>query len=475
MSYKGNDLDLRPLHAAAGVAGHAMNAGAGPIAVDDLVLASANEAYEVARFHASPEVRLEHLLHALTRVTAAAGILAALGIVTDRLRRDTAVAIAASMPAGPLESAHAPAASAAFEDVLRRAAELASVRRVPASVHDLLRTLLRGGPESPAAALLMQAAADPHQLARWRDETAMRTPALGQHPASLPADATVALHARLDQMESAVRALGAEAAADRKLIVESLMALRGDLHALRAEREQAPAGQPIAGLDATLDAKLGELGESLAARFAGLDKLAAGAPWQPLVERVASLEEHLGHQDGEVAKRLAITLSETVSNALSSRLDQSETALKRLRDELARLSSATGERQIALEASIRAQLQSAEEAGKTHERDLTEIYEALVKLGTNQQTLGDNLSTWRVESSGDVGIVSNRLQQLEHTALDLLTRLATDVTALRQGGADDETRRSNGFKRWLYGTSSVLGTGWRSGAGAPGRKPDETS
>ena len=441
MSYKGNDLDLRPSQPAAG--GVAAYAGASPISVDDIVLASCNAAYDAARFHASAEVRPEHLLHALTRVTGAAAMLAALGIGTDQLRRDTAVAIAAAMPAGPLEGAHAPSASAAFEDVLRRATELARVRHMPASVHDVLRTLLRGGPESPAAALLMQAAADPQQLARWRDDMVARVAFTSAPAPSLPSDAVVALHARLDQLEAAMRALGAEAAADRKLIVESLQALRS--------REHAPAALQIGGFDATLDTKLGEFGHSFSENFG-----------QPLLERVESIEAHLTGESGGVAKALAITLSETVSNALSTRLDQSEAALKRLRDELARLSSATGERQIALEASIRAQLQSAEEASKTHERELTEIYEALVKLGTNQQTLGDNLSTWRIESGGDVGIVSNRLQQLEQTSLDLLTRLASDVTALRQAGGEDEPGRSNGFKRWLYGTSSVLGSGRRT-------------
>ena len=94
--------------------------------------------------------------------------------------------------------------------------------------------------------------------------------------------------------------------------------------------------------------------------------------------------------------------------------------------------SSNGERQIALEASVRAQLQGAEEAGKTHARDLGEIYQALVKLGANQQTLGDNFTAWRIESGGDIGIVSNRVQQLEQTMLDLLGHFGGELQALRQ-------------------------------------------
>jgi len=111
MAYKGGDLNLRlagpavsreapsptprgggaPWEWPAGGAAH-------PIAVDEAVLASCNTAYDIAHFHGSGEVRLEHLLHALTRVAAAAQILADLGIRADILRRDTAVAIASRCP-----------------------------------------------------------------------------------------------------------------------------------------------------------------------------------------------------------------------------------------------------------------------------------------------------------------------------------------------------------------------------------------
>jgi hypothetical protein len=110
---------------------------------------------------------------------------------------------------------------------------------------------------------------------------------------------------------------------------------------------------------------------------------------------------------------------------------------------------------------VRAQLQGAEEAGKTHARDLGEIYQALVKLGANQQTLGDNFTAWRIESGGDIGIVSNRVQQLEQTMLDLLGHFGSELQALRQESHDSAGGRRNGFKRWLYGTGNVFGASWR--------------
>ena len=91
MAYKGNDLDLRPARPSApareapgaaeraAAAAGARPASADPIPVDDAVLACCNCAYDVARFHGSEDVRLEHLLHALTRVGAAAELLAELG------------------------------------------------------------------------------------------------------------------------------------------------------------------------------------------------------------------------------------------------------------------------------------------------------------------------------------------------------------------------------------------------------------
>ena len=181
MAYKGNDLDLRPARQSApareapGASERAANAAgarpasADPIPVDDTVLACCNCAYDVARFHGSEDVRLEHLLHALTRVGAAAEVLAELGIRVDTLRRETAVAIAAEMPAGALADHGTPHASVAFQDVLRRAADQAAKRSAPAGLPDLLRTVLGGGPGSPAATLLMRAAADPQRLERWRD------------------------------------------------------------------------------------------------------------------------------------------------------------------------------------------------------------------------------------------------------------------------------------------------------------------
>ena len=77
-----------------------------------------------------------------------------------------------------------------------------------------------------------------------------------------------------------------------------------------------------------------------------------------------------------------------------------------------------------------------------HERDLNEIFEALVKLGTNQQTLANNLEAWRLDSSGDVSIVSNRLENMERTLQDALTpptvRIVEERHTVHAAGAGEQ-------------------------------------
>src|SRR4029079_4922001 len=98
MSYKGRDLDLRTPHApgvsedAAGQAGWSlpMPGRDGPIPVDQTVLACCNAAYDAALFHGARDVRVEHVLYALTRVDAARDILEQHGVRTQQLRRDAA-------------------------------------------------------------------------------------------------------------------------------------------------------------------------------------------------------------------------------------------------------------------------------------------------------------------------------------------------------------------------------------------------
>jgi hypothetical protein len=547
MAYKGNDLDLRLLRPAAAreqpvsADNHAETAWSQParigsaLTVEEPVLNCCNSAYDVAVFHAADSVRVEHLLHALTRVAAGADLLAELGIRVDWLRRETAAAIAAEMPAGAIERADPPPASAAFADVLGRAADQAAKRRAPTSLADVIRTLLNGGPASPAAVLLLRAATDSQRLERWRDEPrrealASVQPANGAEAPAPQSSAGVveALREHLGHVEAALRALTEEVAADRRAVGDLMRDVRSELPALRALRDEVGADRKAFGdllrdvwselpalrvlrdeasadrkvvadllrevrselqavrsggshaisslgidaVDALLDTKLGGLGKAaseLAERLPAIDRLMTGDSSQNLLARLEAAEERI--------ELRALEAADKVASGLAERLERTEASLRRLQEASDRHWTSGGERQIALEASVRAQLQTAEEANKAYERHLGEIYQALVKLGANQQTLGDNFATWRTETGGDIGIVNNRLQHLEQTALELLGQLGGQVHALRQE-SHVNGRRGNGFKRWLYGTSSVFAAGRRTDAAAPSaggtdRKQDE--
>ena len=155
MGYRGEDLDLRTPQTwsatPADLAGSSdlqvsqpgQRGGyrSGPIWVDETVLACSNHAFDVALAHRAGEVRLEHLLHALTRIDAAAEALEARGVRVAALRRDSATIIASEIPVGLPNGKGVPRRSEEFAEVLRLAASNASRRNAPAGIEDLLYVL----------------------------------------------------------------------------------------------------------------------------------------------------------------------------------------------------------------------------------------------------------------------------------------------------------------------------------------------
>ncbi len=106
-----------------------------------------------------------------------------------------------------------------------------------------------------------------------------------------------------------------------------------------------------------------------------------------------------------------------------------------------------------------------QESTRQHERDLSELHNALLKLGSNQQTLSENLDQWRLEQSGDIGIISNRIGSLEQTntrPVELLEKMSNDVQLLQRAALAEIDRDSGGFKHWLFGTNDIMGATWRN-------------
>lgn len=197
MGYRGQDLDLRTPQTwratpgeiggvAKGANGPAGRPGsfAGdqeiPIWVDDTVLACCNHAFDVALAHRSGEVCVEHLLHALTRIDAAAEILEASGIRTSSLRRETATVIASEIPVTLTNGNATPRRADTFEEVLRLAAAHAYQRNAPVSVEDLLYVFLEIRPAIHGLELI-----DHHYQTALRERVERPMPAF-RRPATPP-------------------------------------------------------------------------------------------------------------------------------------------------------------------------------------------------------------------------------------------------------------------------------------------------
>src|SRR5262245_19167835 len=168
MAYRGDDLDLRTPQ---GWSSSSRDAGGGeqpnwwtrstiykggrsdPLWVDDNVMACCNHAYDLALAHRAPEVRLDHLINALTLNDAAAQVLEARGLSVASLRRDSGGSIANDIPAAA-SGQTSPRRSEALDETLRLAADRAYPRRTPVTVDDLLHVLFDMRRDLPGAQLL---------------------------------------------------------------------------------------------------------------------------------------------------------------------------------------------------------------------------------------------------------------------------------------------------------------------------------
>ncbi len=104
--------------------------------------------------HSSGDVRIEHLLYALTGIDDAAKVLEDNGVRGASLRREAGVYIASEIPIAPTNGQAKPRRSPALEKALRQAAHYAYARNRAASVADLFHVLTEFKPELPGLQLL---------------------------------------------------------------------------------------------------------------------------------------------------------------------------------------------------------------------------------------------------------------------------------------------------------------------------------
>jgi predicted nucleic acid-binding Zn-ribbon protein len=397
MAYRGEDLDLRLSQGRTGRDGFGTNEFAlngtrprspmpsgrpDPVTIDDTVMACCNHAYDIAQAHGASEVRLEHLVHALTRVEAAADILEERGIREAHLRRESAAVIASEIPVGLAHSQSAPRASAEFEDVLRRASAQASSNGGArgATVHDLLWVLLNYNREIPAIALLLRHAAGwqswdwPNRAAPARDvardverdEPRRREPApaprvdrgvdrvVDRRPARpapayaapeprerlsaapAPSFNTDGLQGRLDQMEQSMRALQSEMASDRRALTDLIRDLQRDVLDSRgsggATADLGPMVDQLRAVEANVEDRLGDLARTASAltdRLHGLEK-SVSSQLQEGSRNWLTVGDRLKNIDKVVSSGSTSGLADLVTDQLVAVTEQVRQATQRL-------------------------------------------------------------------------------------------------------------------------------------------------
>lgn len=337
MAYRGEDLDLRvPLGAMAG--NRLASVGAATMAsardttlwIDEPLLACCNNAFDLALAHGAADVRLEHLLHALSRVDAVVRLLERHGVSVSRLRRESAAMIVGEAPVALISDRGPPRRSIEFEDALHRAVDIAQHRGAVAGVEDALIAILASTRESAAVQLLRRLAPDwqPRDLPAPRPEPAP-APA---YAASLPDPAA----GRLEEIEAVLRGIHAELAGDRKLLTDIVRDLqrevamqRGDGAALsnaladrlagferqlaaRTEPLQAAPqiGEKLVSIEKAVQGGMGEGARNWIAldrRLKGLEAAVEksgddAAAIEPIVKRLANIEQALADRGGDAVR-----------------------------------------------------------------------------------------------------------------------------------------------------------------------------
>ena len=427
MAYRGDDLDLRTPQAAPGdltvgpqpfgdlFSSTQRRTGVprtAPIWVDDTVLDCCNHAYDVASAHRAAEVRIEHLIYALTRIEEAAEALEARGARVAALRREAAAVIATEIPAAQVNGRTNPRRAEALEEVLRLAAAHAYRRQAPVAIADILHALLDSGMEFASLIRLLPGAPPrpAHAQEATLDAEAVRdrirngplpSPAsrgLSTDLASLSAAQAATQHSRIDAMEQTIRTLTTELANERKILSGVLQDLQREIMAQREDTsrlggishdkfqavfgdrlqslEQAflASRHPTGGVEA-LEDRLGLLERALQAEISitrsAVEALGAKPALDvaPLLGRLGEMEEALS-AERERAKAEEQTLAAAIQSVAET--------LGRQPDEMsARISAPLMEHLDALTVTRDAQHATATDSLAEANRRLTALEEAL--------------------------------------------------------------------------------------------------
>lgn len=522
MQYKGEDMDLRvpaPRAPREGfpateydpaftnsrwrTAAGPLPPGSEPLWVDETVLACCNMAFDMALAHGAPEVDLDHLVHALTRVDAASRMLEARGVREGQLRRESAALMASEARPSLSSERAAPRRSVDVEDALRRAADVAGRRGSAATIDDLLWVLLHFGREQPAIQLLRRLTPDWQRLdwGRFRDAGLTDAPryvpvtAEPSRYVSVPEPvryvaAPDGLSQRLALFEDTVRHLHADLGHDRKALTElvrdmqrDIVAHRGDAAALRSDlgqrlevleralqsrgdtsRQQAQIAERMAQLEKAVHSGLGEgarnwaaLGQRLQAFESQLatprDTRIDG---QPIIDRLAAVEAGVDARVTDIGRGVAAIADRLVSleritetsagegarrwTALSDRLGNVETSLAaRVRDPSPDITALT-ERLGGLETAVRSGFGETTRQAQTTSDRIGDV-EKLIGTLPNDQGEAVLLIDERLAA------IERRIEATVGGQTDLLGRLSSQLAAVDTGGGIDPARHSEALSR----------------------------
>ncbi len=457
---------------------------------DDIVLACCHHAHEVARAHGAREVMLEHLVHAMARVLPAATVLEDRGIHVEALRRESAQVLASEIPVENNVQLGQLKASRDFNTVMFLAAAGASHRDEKATgVRDVLDALLKYDPRSRAVRLIrkhaagdLEAAPDPMlemRSAMERYTSEMREVRLlaadiKTSQASQGIAVQNAIDLRLSQLERAVSSLAGDTsvAGDRYSMAERV---RSIAEAVTAQRTDTAALQRMLteGLPAQNGGK--QVTTAIDERIAAMQRIDTG-----LVERFRTFEKLLETQLTSMTQGLGklgerLTLVEDLmtgdpldGSSVHSLLDEHVKVVQKNMDaqrlDMQRIEGLVGDRMKSVERLLEGQtrtlvervggiqlaggggydpetierIRSFEEllAGQgdsvlnihqTLDNELEQIRKALVALGHAQQTLSTAIDEWRLNNSGDLSVISNRLATIEKASQQMMVPMTPVV------------------------------------------------
>lgn len=490
MTYRGEDLDLRTPQsrgASGNVPGDFMSGRHdGPIWVDDTVLTCCNHAFEVALAHRASEVRLEHLLHALTRVDAAAQVLETYGIRESALRRETATVIASEIPVGLPNGKGKPRRSEELEIVLRKASQVAGGQNAPAGVKDLLHVMIDLEPGLRGLDLLHRHLAPstgympepprysgyemPREQVRMVPAYYVNETSMPRVPEARPTSVDTMQNNRLDQLEQMVRGLSHDLAEERDTISQMLQSLHSDVRGGLS----GPIGMSPEDLDKTtraLNERLANFERSLETRFDIVESAMKGAGGEgadlgPLAQRLENMEKALltrddsssdtlsdkiatrlrgAFGDGKASTELISSQVRAVVTPIAKRLDDLQQALDSRQGAVSTAVNAVSERIDNLESTLKRVSVASGSGSGLSEDDLSEVHDALMKLNANQHTLADAVSTWRGDTEDRVNTMATTIERLHKVTVE-------------------RYHRRNRLWYWLFGTDDWIAHSWPSQA-----------